>query len=99
MPFLSHFIGDKTINSLKKVFMEELESLFPEVMKGFVQNLKKDFDPRDLIHKKIAGFSPTRFRQLISTALSKDINKISLLAMGIGFLFGILELIILHFAL
>src|SRR5690242_912071 len=34
MPMLSMFIGDKTIAQLKKVFMEELEDLFPTVMKN-----------------------------------------------------------------
>src|ERR1700730_5329570 len=30
MPFLSMFIGDKTIGTMKKVFMQEIETLFPE---------------------------------------------------------------------
>src|SRR6185369_8217950 len=32
MPVISMFIGDKTVSSLKKVFMAELEILFPQIM-------------------------------------------------------------------
>jgi hypothetical protein len=41
MPMLSMFIGDKTITSLKKFFMQEIEILFPQVMKQFAANLEK----------------------------------------------------------
>src|SRR5258708_21170537 len=42
MPMISLFIGDKTINQLKEVFMKELEELFPVIMKNYVANLKHD---------------------------------------------------------
>src|SRR5687768_4193542 len=31
MPFITPFIGEKTIGTLKNLFMQELETLFPEV--------------------------------------------------------------------
>src|SRR5688572_16796766 len=42
MPMISMFIGDKTITTLKTVFMQELENLFPQVMKQFASNMKND---------------------------------------------------------
>src|SRR5688500_1811288 len=41
MPFLSLFIGDKTIKSLKKIFMQELEILFPQIMKSYAAQDRK----------------------------------------------------------
>src|SRR5262245_46222004 len=39
MPFIGMFVGDKTIESLKKVFITELETLFPNIMRGYASNL------------------------------------------------------------
>jgi hypothetical protein len=39
MPMIGMFIGEKTINELKAVFITELESLFPVIMKSYLGNL------------------------------------------------------------
>ena len=44
IPMLSMFIGDKTINQLKVVFMEELAELFPKVMKNYLEQLQQEID-------------------------------------------------------
>jgi len=44
MPVISMFIGDKTINKMKSVFMNELEELFPKLMKQFAGNMKNELD-------------------------------------------------------
>src|SRR6266436_1984920 len=48
MPFIGMFIGDKTINSLKKVFITELETLFPKIMSSYVSNLANDLNIEQL---------------------------------------------------
>ena len=42
LPMISMFIGDKTIEELKAVFMEELALLFPILINSFSANLNKD---------------------------------------------------------
>src|SRR5688572_22562842 len=42
MPMISMFIGDKTIDSLKKIFLQELENLFPQVIGQLAGNFKAD---------------------------------------------------------
>ena len=44
MPVISMFIGDKTINELKTVFIGELETLFPNIMKNYMSTLQGDLD-------------------------------------------------------
>src|SRR5258708_32464962 len=53
MPVVGMFIGDKTIDSMKTVFMNELENLFPQVMKNFASNLKDDLAIEGLVTEKI----------------------------------------------
>ena len=42
LPMISMFIGDKTIEDLKEVFMEELSLLFPLLIAEFSAHLNKD---------------------------------------------------------
>jgi len=42
LPMISMFIGDKTIEDLKAVFMDELALLFPILIDAFSANLNKD---------------------------------------------------------
>ena len=42
LPMISMFIGDKTIEELKEVFMEELSLLFPLLIAEFSVHLNKD---------------------------------------------------------
>ena len=44
MPVISMFIGDKTINQLKSVFIAELEILFPTIMHNYMGNLQEELD-------------------------------------------------------
>ena len=41
MPVISMFIGDKTIQQMKSVFMAELKEIFPSIMKSYMGNLKR----------------------------------------------------------
>jgi hypothetical protein len=42
LPMISMFIGEKTIEELKEVFMEELALLFPMLITEFSAHLNKD---------------------------------------------------------
>lgn len=43
LPMISMFIGDKTIQQLKEVFMEELRTMFPELITSFGSNIQKEW--------------------------------------------------------
>ena len=59
LPMISMFIGDKTIEELKAVFMEELALLFPLLISEFSTHLNKDLQQqwerkfRTIIQQKI----------------------------------------------
>jgi hypothetical protein len=42
LPMISMFIGDKTIEQLKSVFMEELKNMFPELIQSFATNMQNE---------------------------------------------------------
>lgn len=94
MPMLSMFIGDKTINNLKSVFMQELESLFPDVMKKFASNMKNELDLEKIVTAKVSAFSSDKLEAILYQIMSKEFRFVEILGAVLGFIIGIVQVII-----
>jgi uncharacterized membrane protein YheB (UPF0754 family) len=94
MPFLSIFIGDKTINSLKKIFMQELETLFPKVMKSYAGHLKEELDLEKIVTEKVAAFSTEKLENILYQIMNKEFRFVEILGGVIGFIIGIIQVLI-----
>jgi uncharacterized membrane protein YheB (UPF0754 family) len=95
MPMISMFIGDKTITSLKTVFIQEIETLFPQVMQKFAGNLKNELNIEQMVSSKIAGISPERIENLFYSNMGKEIRVVSLFGAALGLIIGLLQLLII----
>ncbi len=94
MPVLSMFIGDKTISSLKKVFMVEIEIIFPQVMKQFAGNLKNELDLENIVIEKVAGFSSDKLEDVLYQIMSKEFRFVEIIGAVIGFIIGVVQVVI-----
>ncbi len=94
MPILSMFIGDKTINSLKEVFMKELEILFPQVMKQYAANLKTELDLEHIVIQKVSNFSSDKLEEILYQIMSKEFRFVEILGAVIGFIIGVVQVAI-----
>jgi len=94
IPVLSMFIGEKTIISLKEVFMQEIETIFPQVMKQFVGNLKNELDLEEIVIKKVAGFSTDKLEEILYQIMSKEFRFVEIIGAVIGFIIGVVQVII-----
>jgi uncharacterized membrane protein YheB (UPF0754 family) len=98
MPMISMFIGDKTILQLKGVFMEELATLFPVLMKNYMNNLQSDLDLEQIVVKKVSGFSSDKLEQILNDIMSKEFRFVEIIGGVLGFLIGILQVLLTLFA-
>jgi len=89
------FIGDKTINKMKTVFMNEIEELFPKVMQQFAGNMKKELDLGDIVYTKISSFGSDRLEEVLYQAMSKELRMVGIFVGTIGFLIGLFEVFII----
>ena len=94
MPVVSMFIGDKTISSLKKMFMQEIEVLFPQVMKQYSANLKTELDLEQIVIKKVSGFSSDKLEEILYQIMSKEFRFVEVIGAIIGFIIGLMQVII-----
>jgi uncharacterized membrane protein YheB (UPF0754 family) len=98
MPMISMFIGDKTIEQLKGVFMTELEVLFPILIKDYVHTLQQDLDIAQAVTSKIAAISPAALAVSFHQALGKELRTARWMAVLVGLCIGVLQLAILLIA-
>ena len=94
MPILSMFIGDKTITSLKNVFMQEIEILFPQVMKQFAGNLKTELDLEKIVVTRVTAFSSDKLEEVLYQIMSKEFRFVEIIGAVIGFIIGVVQVII-----
>jgi uncharacterized membrane protein YheB (UPF0754 family) len=97
MPFLSLFIGDKTIKSLKKIFMQELETLFPQIMKSYTGHLQEELDLEKIVTEKVSAFSTDKLEDILYQIMSKEFRFVEILGGVIGFIIGIVQVLITYF--
>jgi uncharacterized membrane protein YheB (UPF0754 family) len=96
MPFLSIFIGDKTINSLKKIFMQELETLFPQIMKNYAGQLQTELDLEKIVTEKVAAFSTEKLESILYQIMNKEFRFVEIIGGIIGFTIGIIQILITY---
>jgi uncharacterized membrane protein YheB (UPF0754 family) len=94
MPVISMFIGDKTIQQLKAVFMKELEELFPVIMQNYVQHIKNDLDLEKIVVDKIVNFSSERLEQMLNQILTKEFRFVEVIGAALGFLIGVMQILL-----
>ncbi|MBS1654179.1 MAG: DUF445 family protein [Bacteroidetes bacterium] len=94
MPVISMFIGDKTINSLKQLFMQELDILFPQVMKNYTTNLKADLDLEKIVVEKVAAFSSDKLESILYQIMAKEFRFVEIIGAVLGFLIGLIQVLI-----
>lgn len=88
MPMIGMLIGDKTIQSLKEVFLKEIEEMFPIVISRFTGNLGKEFDLKEIISKKVNSIPVASVAKAFSP-LQRFYEYAGLIA---GFLSGLIAL-------
>lgn len=94
MPVISMFIGDKTIQQMKSVFMTELKEIFPSIMKSYMGNLKKDLDLEKIVIEKVKGFSSDKLEQILNDIMSKEFRFVEIIGGVLGFIIGIIQVIL-----
>ncbi len=91
MPVISAFIGEKTIVKLKAVFLEELNSLFPTLMKQYARHLEEDLDLEKIVVDKVSNFSSDKLEAVLFQIMSKEFRFVEIIGAILGFLIGLLQ--------
>ena len=93
MPVISMFIGDKTINQLKEIFMKELEEIFPATIKSYLGNLQEEIDLKKIVSDKIASIPSAKLEADIRKAIPSELRLFKIYGAVAGLVIGLVHLI------
>lgn len=71
IPMIGMFIGNKTTDKLKAVFIKQLQALFPEIMQQLGSKLSASLDIEQLVSEKMKALPDTELNQLLQQPLQK----------------------------
>lgn len=94
-PMISMFIGEKTINQLKTVFMDELERLFPVLMKNYMTNLQQDLDLEKIVTEKLSAFPIEKLESALYESMGAELRLAGIFGAVIGLLIGLLQVLLI----
>lgn len=93
-PILGNFIGDKTINQLKQAFLNELETMFPTLMKSYAAKLKDDINVERLITTRLNLYSSENIEAIIYKNAGGKIKMMQAAAYMFGCIIGLIQVLI-----
>jgi uncharacterized membrane protein YheB (UPF0754 family) len=93
-PMISMFIGDRTINNLKAVFMKKLEEIFPPTLKSYMGNLKQDLDLEKIVVDKVSAFSSDKLESILYQIMAKEFRFVEIIGAVLGFIIGVVQVLI-----
>ncbi len=93
-PIISMFIGENTINQLKTVFMKELETLFPNMIKSYMKSIESTLDLEKIVTQKVSGFSSDKMENILNQIMSKEFRFVEIIGAVLGFIIGLFQVLI-----
>lgn len=93
-PIISMFIGESTIQQLKDIFMQELKVIFPAVINKHIRDLESQLDLEKIVSEKVAGFSSDKLEQILNQIMSKEFRFVEIIGGVLGFIIGLLQILI-----
>lgn len=97
MPVVGMFIGEKTIDNLKSMFLREIETLFPHIMKQYATGMTTELKPEQIIIQKLADFPAERLEKLLHSSMSRELSQFKIMGAVVGFIIGVIQVIITFF--
>lgn len=97
--FMAMLLGKKTKEKIKADFLEEIEALAPIAIEKYIDGMKDNLDVEAIIADKIRNLSIPKLEQLIMGVLQKEFRFIELIGAFIGFLIGVLQVLIVQLGL
>lgn len=94
---LDTIVPDKLIQSIHKTIVVEIEKNLPTVIGTSIDKIEGKLDIHQLVKNKVSNFSDEKLEQLLLDITSKEFTFIEIIGGVLGFLIGIIQLIISTF--
>jgi len=94
MPMIAMFVGDKTVNELKAIFLKEMETIFPDVLDKYLGSMQQQLDLERIVTDKVSSFSSDKLEDILQSIMSKEFKFVEIIGGVLGFIIGLLQVLI-----
>ena len=95
MPMLAMFLNDDLKSKIKSTLLTEITDVIPGVIDSYADKLKSEIDVKSVVYDKVVNFSSDKLEEILYSIMKKEFKFIELLGGVLGFLIGLIQLIIL----
>ncbi len=98
MPMIKMFVGEKILDQMKEIFLAELKELFPLIIKNYMSNLQSQLDLEAIVVEKVSNFSSNKLESILQQIMTKEFKFIEIIGAILGFVIGLLQVLLTAFA-
>ena len=96
IPVLNFFMTAKMKTRIKKMMHEEFQHILPDILSRYSDKLEKDIDVESIVKQKVSAFSSDKLEDILFSIMEKEFKFIEILGAVLGFLIGLIQLLILQ---
>ncbi len=97
MPMLAMFLNDDLKNKIKTTLLDEIGDILPGIIDSYAEKLKSEIDVKAIVYDKVVNFSSDKLEDILYSIMKKEFKFIELLGGILGFIIGLIQLLILSF--
>jgi uncharacterized membrane protein YheB (UPF0754 family) len=97
MPMLAMFLNDDLKNKIKEALLGEISQILPEIIENYGEQLKRSVDIKGIVTEKVLQFSTDKLEGILYSIMKKEFRFIEILGAVLGFLIGIIQVVIVIF--
>ncbi|MFM2385259.1 MAG: hypothetical protein RL660_16 [Bacteroidota bacterium] len=98
MPLLSMFISEDTLGSLKNSIKQEFVKQLPGIIGNLGASLGDELDVEKIVQAKVSQFSSDKLEQLLNEILSTEFRFVEIIGGVLGFIIGLIQVLITYLA-
>lgn len=95
IPMIGMLIGEKTLSQVKRVFMKELQELFPILMKQYMTTLESELNPEKIVIEKARQLSSDKLEEILKQSMSTELRFAEIIGAVLGFIIGLVQVLII----
>jgi uncharacterized membrane protein YheB (UPF0754 family) len=96
LPMLAMFLNKETRAKIKDTLHLEFQNILPDILNKYSEKLERDIDIEHIVAQKVSAFSSDKLEQILFSIMKKEFKFIEILGGVLGFLIGIIQLLIIQ---
>ena len=97
-PMVAMFLSGDVVSMVKEMIAEEIEKEIPSFMEKMFERMEDFIDFKEIVERKVNEFEMERLETIVYEIASKELKSIEVLGAVLGFIVGLVQLVIFYFA-